>query len=395
MKNHKFALNLFVKLAKKLAKGVMYSAIGMSVLLVGCGGGENCSDGPPVELSATQIRALTPTQAKTLRDVDIIAMGANFNQMNDAALSVLDDGIAQPYLYCKPRKPQIFSILPDQITSLSTEQVRKLGSADNGIAKLGGLAIPTFEALVSVPTQVAAITANEYLSLLSTHYMQFGANLKYLSNSVIASMSEKLIVGKFNQVSHIEGITPDQIASFSSNQIKILGTADGSSSKFRFLNEEAYKRMMSLPANVSMLNAADIVPLNPTHIANIGANFKFLQDSALYSLKWTFVASPTSLTSQVGAITSEQVQALNQQQITIISSLNELKGLASLARLSFGSLLPTQVTQLVPTNLSTVTAAQLAALREETIAAIPLDVRQSIRPDQKSLLTPSQAAYFK
>ena len=116
---------------------------------------------------------------------------------------------------------------------------------------------------------------------------------------------------------------------------------------------------MSVPANVSMLNASDIVPLNPTHIANMGTNFKFLQDSALYSLKWTFIASPTSLTSQVGAITADQVQALNQQQIMII------------------------------------TAAQLAALREETIAAIPLEVRQSIRSDQKSFLTPSQAAYFK
>ncbi len=395
MKNHQFALNLFVKFAKKLAKGAMYSAIGMSVLLVGCGGGDNCSDAPPVELSVSQIRGLTPTQAKTLRDVDIIAMGANFNQMNDAALSVLDDGVLQPSLYCKPRKAQILSISPEQIKSLTPEQVRKLGSADNGIAKLGGLAIPTFEALASVPTHVSAITVSEYLALLSTHYMQFGANLKYLSNSVIASMSEKLAVGKFNQVSHLEGITPDQIASFSSNQIKLLGTADGSTSKFRFLNEESYKRMMSVPANVSMLNASDIVPLNPTHIANMGTNFKFLQDSALYSLKWTFIASPTSLTSQVGAITADQVQALNQQQIMIIASLNELKGLASLARLSFGALLPTQVTQLVPTNLSTVTAAQLAALREETIAAIPLEVRQSIRSDQKSFLTPSQAAYFK
>lgn len=394
MKNKTFTSPLFMNLYKKMMKAVLLSALGASVMLAGCGGGD-CVDTPAVVFTPEQIRTMTPAQAKGLRDIDIITMGSNFKLMNDSALAVLNDGVANTTIGCVVRKAQIESITPEQVSSLNPSQVRKIGAAESGIAKIAGLTLPAFEALVASPVQVTALTVGEYKTLPSTYFTTIGANLKFLSNPVLASFSEKFIATKLNLVSNMEAITPDQIATLSQEQIKIMGTSDGGSSKFRYLNEDAYRRLMSEPANVNLITPFDVQYLTNANIVNLGANIKFLSDAALFNFKWTQVTTATTLTSQIGAITPEQVQSLSPQQIMILSTLNQFKGLASLERLSFGALLPAQVSSLMPHHFVTATAAQLATLRETTIAALGADVRLSIRSDQKTLLAASQAAYFK
>ena len=353
-----------------------------------------CKDGPTQYYTTAQIPLLTLTQVAALRDEDIVGMGANFKLLTNAAMASLQPNISQPNLACKARISQIEAITPDQIASLSPMQVRFLGSAIGGIAQLKWLSLDTFSRLVRDPEQVAALTVAEYATLYSPYFNSVGGNFLYLSDAVLASMQETYKANFSNFASHIASITPAQIESLTPQRVRLLGTADGSAPKIQFLTEATFRQAMTNRENVTLLTSVDASNLRDMHTPALGANIQYLSDDAMRSLKGTFISNPETKTSAVGGITPVQIILLSSRQVLLLASVNEGKGLASLAPLTFGALLPAQTAAFLPEHVASVRSEQLAKISTVAIEAMPLTTRRSFTALQKRELNAIQLALF-
>jgi hypothetical protein len=106
------------------------------------------------------------------------------------------------------------------------------------------------------------------------------------------------------------------------------------------------------------------------------------------------VSNPETKTSAVGGITPAQVMVLSAHQVLLLATVNNGKGLASLAPLAFGALLPTHTATFLPEHVSAVVSGQLAKLSIPAIEAMPLTTRRSFTTLQKRELNAAQAALF-
>lgn len=386
-----------VSFARTVATAVLLSAIA----LAGCGGGgegtaaNGCNDGPTVYFTAAQVPTLSVAQVKNLRDEDLVALGNNIHLLSDAALVNIESTIAQLNFACKFRRAQIEAFVPEQILALSPRQVRLLGSVEGGLSQIGNLKIETFTRLVSDTAQVAAITPAEYATLHSPYFTAVGNNFHHLSDAVLASMQETFKATAFNFTSHLAAITPAQIDTLTPTRLRLLGTAGGNAPKLHHLDDATFRQAMLRQENVERLTPVDAANLRDMHTANLGSNIQYLRDDAMRSLKGTFVFTLVTKTSAVGGITPAQIVLLTPRQVLLLASVNEGKGLGSMADLTFGALLPAQTAVFLPAHVASVRASQLSKLSLDAIAAMPLPTRASFTAMQVRELNAVQAEFFK
>lgn len=383
-----------------LVRSCAVAALFGTLSLTGCGGGgtdsasNGCNDGPTVFFTAAQVPTLTVSQVKDLRDEDLAAMGNNINLLSDAALTNIESTIAQLNFSCKFRRAQIEAFTPEQILALSPRQVRLLGSVEGGVSQIGNLKLETFARLVTDSVQVAAITPTEYATLHSPYFTSVGSNFHHLSDAVLASMQETFKATSFNFTSNLAAITPAQIETLTPTRLRLLGTAGGNAPKLHFLEEATFRQAMLRQENVERLTPTDAANLRDMHTANLGNNIKYLSDDAMRSLKGTFVYTLETKTSAVGGITATQIVQLTPKQVLLLASVNEGKGLGSMADLTFGALTPEQTATFLPEHVTSVRASQLSKLSVDAIAAMTLNTRASFTSMQTRELNAVQAALF-
>lgn len=394
MKPNRNTSSLASHLAQKFAKGLGLALISSTLVLTACGGGGTCSDAPLATYTAQQIPNLTRAEALALRDIEIIAMGSNFKLLSNQSLSLLKDGVIQLDLACPRHIPNMEAISPEQIASLTPAQVRFLGSDGTGVAKLDGLSYPTFERLMSDPQQVAALTTREFDRLPSNHFTLIGLNIKHLSDPVLSTFKDVYIPSRVNLVDPIKSITPAQVDLLSTHQIRLLGTASRGTPRYMRLADATFERMMQRVDNVQSVTSADLAEFDNMNISLMGTNITLMSDEIIGSLTHTYRATPTTTTSQVGALTFSQVAAFSPNQMALIINGYDAKGIGSISTTAFAALKPEHLTNLLPVNISRIKAEQLAKLTVSAISAMPLDTRLAFTTTQKALLTSVQKPLF-
>ncbi len=367
--------------------------LAICMLLISCGGGADgpkCDEPPPRTFTVDQITAMTAIEMDKVTDDEIIGMGTNFRLLSNTALSKIKTGTVDLKLFCPSHKPQIAAIQASQIDALTPAQIRYIGSSDNGIAKIDKLNETAWMRIAANPLQVAAITVDEMNTISTDHFITFDTNIKYLSNAVIGSLKTTFISGFNNHASHVNAITAVQIAALTPSQVRNLGATATGISQIEFLNDSAWKKFFSDPVQAAAITSQEMLTISSAHIPMMGESIKYLSDSVFGVFKFTFIAGPTNLKSQIASITPEQIKVLSPAQIAIIASLNHGLTIASLDVYSFGALNPAQVGILTGINVDSVTAAQLAALSAESLAALKPDAIASLTSTQKSSLTTAQ-----
>ena len=365
------------------------------VLLTACGGGDQCGDAPLNAYTPEQISKLTPSQAKGLRDIEIISMGENFKLLSDESLSHLSDRVAQLDLMCPRHVPNIFAISASQIASLTPHQVRFIGSFSDGIAKLSGLSLDVFEKLMSDPIQAANLTPKEFKKLPSQHFKLIGTNIKYLSDSTLSAYRDTYIPSMINLIAPIQSITISQINALSPSQIKLLGTEEDGLSKYTSLSDASYEAMMSNPENVIRITPKEFANFDNKNISLIGENIKYVSDNVLAGIFYKYISTPRTTKSQIGALTGVQVASLSSHQMQLIIERDDGNGLSHISKESFGSLLPGHLSRLEKSNILGIKSEQLAQLTVESAQSIPLETRMSFTKSQKSLLSYPLSELFK
>ena len=359
---------------KQISK-VFYSTVENSVrifltsialVLSACGGGEQaCTEPPPRAFTQAQVSALSAADIKTVSDVELQAIGTNIKYLSNPALAALQDGVSNTNLWCGPHKAQIYSITPEQIAVLSPAQVRFIGSSETGTSKIAALSPETFKRLVSDTAQVVALTVAEMATIPSTKFTLIAGNFKHLTPEVMVSLKEFYSASVINEQAQIYAITPDQIASLTPAQVRLLGAYDTGVSKIAYLNPNTFTRLVSDPQQVAAMTVAEVATLPSTKFTLIAGNFKYLTAAVMVSLKEFYSATPINDQSQIHAITPEQIASLTPAQVRVLGSYDT--GYSKIAYLS-----PTTFTRLVsdPAQVAAFTPAEIATFKSGDFVAL-------------------------
>jgi hypothetical protein len=216
-----------------------------------------------------QVAAITAAEIPTLWDSEIVAIGANFNYLSNAALGALTyTSLAATQNH---GAGQIESITATEIAKLTPAQVRLLGSTGVGGATTTSTIVylnsGTWSTLVSDPAQVAAITPAEIATLTinaSEKTTSIGTNIGHLSDAALGSLT-----GNTSGVSNggqIQALSAAQITALTPAQIGIIAAinvpAGGSTvSGISLLNTGAF----------GSLNASQIAILTTSEKASLSA----------------------------------------------------------------------------------------------------------------------------
>lgn len=185
-----------------------------------------------LSIDAWAALASDPEQVKRLMSVELVdmngdkisAMGVNLRYLSDGALRSLS-------YYTLPSRPigHIQALTPIQILSLTPAQVRLIGvSIDPRVAKLNRLDFETWLALVSMPEQVAAITADEMQYLSGERIAAMRAAIADLSDSALCSLRAGAPLDAPAGAGQLQSITAAQIRALSPRQYSIIaGVNDG------------------------------------------------------------------------------------------------------------------------------------------------------------------------
>ena len=332
----------------------------ITLMLASCGGGGidiKCTEAPPRVFTTAQIQTLTPTDIKTVRDDELISFGTDIQYLSNSTIAALTNTVVNTNFWCMPHAAQIESITPTQIAVLSPAQIRFLGAdANAGVAQIKGLTNATFTQLVSSTAQVAALLVPEVATLPSEKFVLIGDNFPVLTDTVLASLKETYNATPNNLMSHIRAITPSQIATLTPARVQILGSAETGVPKISFLADNTFARLVSDPAQVAAFTTQEIAALNSSQFAMIGSNFGQLSDTILSSLKYTYIATPTNSTSQIGGISPSQILSLAPAKVRILGAYDN--GISKINYLSPNTFIalasdPLQVAAITPAEIGT------------------------------------------
>lgn len=171
---------------------------------------------------------------------------------------------------------------------------------------------------------VPLLTTAQVTSLRDEDIAALGANFKLLSNSALSALqgtvSQPSLFCK-HRVSQIRAITADQVSSLTPQQVRFLGANSGGGiAQIKWLSVEAFKGLMSDPAQVTAMTAAEYGILFGSSFTQVGANFHYLSDSVLAVMKETFIHTTETSTSHLASITPEQVDALTTTQLRLLGT---------------------------------------------------------------------------
>lgn len=181
-----------------------------------------------------QVKRLMPVELADMNGDKISAMGVNLRYLSDGALRSLS-------YYTLPSRPigHIQALTPKQILALTPAQVRLIGSSiDPRVAKLNRLDIETWLALVAIPEQVAAITADEIQYLPGKRIAAMGEAIAGLSDGALCSFRAGAPLDAPTESGQLQSITAAQIRALSPRQYSIIaGVNNGQGSSL--LSESA------------------------------------------------------------------------------------------------------------------------------------------------------------
>ena len=378
----------------------------VAALLTGCGGGESpCLEPPPRTFTSSQVAAFTLKEAATITDVELLSIGTDIKLMSNAALSGLQANTSNTPLWCTQHNAPITSITPAQIAALSPAQVRNLGSSITGVALLVSLNHDTFSQLTSDPAQVSAITVREFATLPSTNVPLFGVNLKHLAREVLTQMRSG---AAFSDPAHLAGITADQIVTFSSAQLRVLGAGDTGIAQFNSLSNNTFIRLASDVAQVAAFTVPEVAALTSERFKLLAPNINALSNRVLQSLR---AFGSVNDNSQLNVITPDQIATLAPAQVRLLGAAET--GVAQL-----NSLNNFAFTRLVtdPAQVAAFTPAEIFDMKFEKFALIGANFNllsngalgamhaygtvnerpqiEAITPGQMATLTPAQVRYL-
>jgi hypothetical protein len=201
------------------------TAIGVSIVLFGCGGGAGGNATPAMAPTASEVAAITPSQLASYVDAQIVALGSNIKYLSDASLNALS------FTTGPTNGPnsvgQIESITAAQIATFTPAQIRMIGAAGPGgsvtTSQIARLNAGAWAALSSNPAQVAAITGAETATLFDGEITAMGSAIQSMSNSALNALTA--FTNGAHPVGQIESITAAQIATLTPAQIRMIGAA--------------------------------------------------------------------------------------------------------------------------------------------------------------------------
>ncbi len=304
-----------------------------------------------------QVAALTAAEITSFNGDKIIALDLNIKHLTDAALNALSFNTGGIHAI-----PQIQSITPAQIVTLTPAQVRMIGAAGPFgtvvTSKIDYLNSATWAALANDPVQVTALTAAEITSLNGDKIIALGLNIHLLTNPALNALSFN--TGGTHSIPQIQSITPQQIVTLTPAQVRMIGAAGpfGTivTSKIDYLNSATWVALANDPVQVAALTASEITSLNGDKIIDLGLNIHWLTDLALNSL--SFNTGGTHSIPQIQSITPAQIAVLTPAQISVIAGTIGNKGISYLNTAAFAALSSAQIAILTATQKSFFSAAQ-------------------------------------
>jgi trimeric autotransporter adhesin len=293
-----------------------------------------------------QVSQITAAEMQTLfGGSQIPAFGTNIQYLSDAALNAMRyTGIS-----ASGAGFDIQNITVAEIGVLTPHQVRMLGAAGPGgsvtTSQITWLNTGAWDALVSDPNQVAAITPDETKTLgwplfpvkaLMHDITAMGSNIQYLPDASLAvftvysSTSNVQLTG-----AGIQNISAAQVAVLSPAQVGIIAgtiTPLGAGTAIGYLNAGAFAALSDTqiqvltPTNVSRISAAELASLSLAAFSALSnlqvavftsAMMVDVTPEQLASLSTTTLGGLTPITS--ASLTSTQTSLLSSAQHTACS----------------------------------------------------------------------------
>lgn len=321
--------------------GIFLSGFLLLFSLTGCGGGGGgassttslCVEDPLKTYTLEQIAAFDGQTIATLRDIEIVALGQSIKLLTNAALGGLNDGVSNIKIFCKPHVSQINAITAEQVKVLTPSQIRLIGSTGAGggtfTSKIDSLNDGAWAALVGDAAQVAAMTAAEVGTFSSPRITAFGANIQYLSTSALSALSDKYVTTTVNRTGQIQSISAAQVNVLTPAQVRVLGSSENGISKIGSLNDGAWQALIDSDTQIAAITGKEIESLSTNRFMSFGVRLNKLSDEAIGATKTTYIATTESTTSQMNAITAQQIVGFTPSQISVLagSSGSKLKSL--------------------------------------------------------------------
>jgi hypothetical protein len=221
------------------------------------------------------------------------------------------------------------------------------------------------------PADVARITPAQLSKYNSAQISGLGVNIKYLSNDCLAAMSFVSTAAVSTGSGQVGAITAEQIAVLTPAQVRMIGAVGpgGSitTSQITQLNNGAWAALVSDPAQVAAITAAEVSILLDTQITAMGTNIQYLSDEALNTLTpWT---AGRILTGQIESITVAQIGVLTTAQVRMIGAAGPGGSVITsmihwLNSGAWAALVSNQ------TQVAAITAAEISTLSDAEIALI-------------------------
>jgi len=204
---------------------------------------------------------------------------------------------------------------------------------------------------------VAAITPEQIKTFTAQQVVALGTNIRCLSDGALGALS-----GNGNVVlGQIAAITAAQVVVLTPAQIRLLGAtgAGGATmtSKLADLNSGAWAALVQDSTQVAAITAAEVPTLSTDKITALGANIKFLSDGALGALS----GNGNVVLGQIAAITAAQVTALSPHQVSIVAAINNDAGISFLNTQAFAALSAAQIAVLTVAQRASLSPAQHTA----------------------------------
>jgi hypothetical protein len=170
-------------------------------------------------------------------------------------------------------------------------------------------------------SQASQITASQIAAFSGAKIEALGADIKYLSDSVLQALT--FGTGVNNPVGQIQSITGDQIGALTPAQVRMIGASGpgGSigTSQIQYLNPIAWAALTANAAQVAAITAAEIATLWDSEISALGANISMLSNAALNALTYG-TGNALHSVGQIESITAAQIAALTPAQVRMIGA---------------------------------------------------------------------------
>lgn len=345
--------------------------------------------------SASAVAAVTAADIPKYKSAQIAGLGTNIQYLSNEALGALNSGYS-PYGF--EYENQISYINQLQIAVLSPVQVRFIGATGltgaTGTSKIANLRQEAWAALVSVPSQVAAITPAEIRTLPDVKIPPIDVNTRFLSDAALGALSNdngQLGNGFGLQLGYL---TQNQISALTPAQVRLIGSTklDGSTgtSKIGLLKNEAWLALVSDSAQVAAITPAEIQTLSDMKIIQLGLSIRFLSDAATAALSNDNGNLGGEYGHQMGSISQHQVAVMSPTQIAALASTQGGKGIALLDFTAFREFTAAQAAVLTPANVVNLTQMQLLTMPVAALGGLTAETAASLTASQKSGLSAAQ-----